>query len=44
MINAIWLVAGAPFAPLLRDPLRARMINTGLAVVLVVSTAVAVLS
>jgi threonine/homoserine/homoserine lactone efflux protein len=44
LINATWLVAGASFAPLLRDPLRARMINTGLAVVLVVSAAVAVLS
>jgi threonine/homoserine/homoserine lactone efflux protein len=43
LINATWLVAGASFAPLLADPLRARLINRALAVVLVASTALAVL-
>jgi threonine/homoserine/homoserine lactone efflux protein len=43
LINATWLLAGASFAPLLRDPRRARAINRTLAVALVGSTAVAVL-
>jgi threonine/homoserine/homoserine lactone efflux protein len=43
LINASWLMAGASFAPLLRDPRRARMINAALAVALVGATAAAVL-
>lgn len=43
LINATWLLAGASFAPLLRDPRRARIINITLAVALVVSSALAVL-
>ena len=46
MIIAIcvsWLLAGSSLAPLLRDPRRARLVNVGLAVTLVVATALAVL-
>jgi threonine/homoserine/homoserine lactone efflux protein len=43
VINAIWLVAGKSLAPLLRDPGRARIVNTTLAVALVGATALAVL-
>ena len=43
LINATWLIAGASFAPLLRDPLRARLINITLAATLVGATAFAVL-
>ena len=43
LINATWLLAGASFAPLLRDARRARVINRTLAVALVASTAAAVL-
>jgi threonine/homoserine/homoserine lactone efflux protein len=43
VIMTAWLIAAAPLAPLLRDPLRARIINTGLAAALLVSSAVAVL-
>lgn len=43
VICAIWLVAGTSIAPLLRDPGRARVVNTALAVALVGATALAVL-
>jgi threonine/homoserine/homoserine lactone efflux protein len=43
LINATWLVAGASLAPLLRDPRRARVVNTVLAAALVGATALAVL-
>jgi len=43
VISATWLVAGASFAPLLRDPRRARVIKVTLAAVLVGATALAVL-
>jgi threonine/homoserine/homoserine lactone efflux protein len=43
LINAAWLLAGASFAPLLRDARRARIINVTLAVALVGSSALAVL-
>jgi threonine/homoserine/homoserine lactone efflux protein len=42
LINATWLVAGASFAPALRDPRRARVINVVLAVVLVGAMAFAI--
>jgi threonine/homoserine/homoserine lactone efflux protein len=42
VITTTWLIIGASFAPLLRDPRRARIINVTLAVVLVGATAVAV--
>jgi threonine/homoserine/homoserine lactone efflux protein len=42
-INALWLLAGASFAPMLRDPRRSRIVNIGLAVALVAATALAVL-
>ena len=42
-ICAIWLVAGTSFAPLLRNPGRARIVNAALAVALVGATALAVL-
>lgn len=42
-ICAIWLVAGTWIAPLLRDPRRARVIDTALAVALIGATALAVL-
>jgi threonine/homoserine/homoserine lactone efflux protein len=41
VINAGWLIAGASLAPLLREPRRARMINTALAITLVGATAYA---
>ena len=41
-INAIWLIAAAWVAPALRDPVRSRRANIGLAAALVVSTAAAV--
>jgi threonine/homoserine/homoserine lactone efflux protein len=40
-INSAWLAAGASLAPVLRDPRRARWVNLGLAVALVVATAFA---
>jgi threonine/homoserine/homoserine lactone efflux protein len=43
LITTTWLVAGASFAPMLRDPRRARVINTTLAGALVGATAFAVL-
>ena len=43
VIHALWLVAGASMATLLRDPRRARSVNAALAAVLVVATAAAVL-
>ena len=42
LINATWLVAGASFAPALRDARRARAINVVLAVVLVGAMALAI--
>src|SRR3954447_18752032 len=41
-INATWLIAAAWVAPALRDPVRSRRANVGLAAALVVSTAAAV--
>jgi threonine/homoserine/homoserine lactone efflux protein len=41
-INTTWLVAAAWVAPALRDPVRSRRANVGLAAALVVSTAAAV--
>jgi threonine/homoserine/homoserine lactone efflux protein len=43
VIAAAWLIAGASLAPMLRDPHRARIINTALAAALVGATALAVL-
>jgi threonine/homoserine/homoserine lactone efflux protein len=43
LICTAWLIAGASLTRLLRDPPRARMINTALAVALVGATALAVL-
>jgi threonine/homoserine/homoserine lactone efflux protein len=43
LIMAAWLVAGASFAPALRDPARARVVNLVLAAVLVGATALAIL-
>jgi len=43
LITAAWLIAGASFASMLRDPDRARIINTALAAALVGATALAVL-
>ena len=43
LINVTWLGAGASFAPMLRDPRRARVVNRALAAVLVGATALAVL-
>ena len=43
LICTAWLIAGASLARLLRDPHRARIINTGLAVALVGATGLAVL-
>jgi threonine/homoserine/homoserine lactone efflux protein len=43
VINATWLVAGGSLAPLLRDPVRARVVNGVLAVALVAATGLAVL-
>jgi threonine/homoserine/homoserine lactone efflux protein len=42
LINATWLLAGASFAPVFRDPRRARVVNVALAVALVVTTGLAV--
>ena len=42
MILATWLVAGTSLAPMLRAPRRARVVNAGLAVVLVGATALTV--
>lgn len=42
ILNA-WLIAGASLARMLRDPRRARIINTGLAAAMVGATALAVL-
>jgi threonine/homoserine/homoserine lactone efflux protein len=41
-INTAWLAAGSSLAPLLRDPGRARLVNRGLAAVLVVAAALTV--
>ena len=43
VINVAWLVAGAALAPLLRHPVRARVINVMLAAALVGAAALAVL-
>ena len=43
VINVAWLLAGASFAPLFRDPRRARIVNVALAAALVATTALAVL-
>jgi threonine/homoserine/homoserine lactone efflux protein len=43
VINTTWLLAGASFAPVFRDPRRARVVNVALAVALVLTTALAVL-
>jgi threonine/homoserine/homoserine lactone efflux protein len=43
LIMAAWLIAGASFAPMLRDPRRARVVNIALAAALVGATALAVL-
>ena len=42
VINVTWLVAGATLAPLLRHPIRARVLNVMLAAALVGATALAV--
>lgn len=42
VINGTWLVAGASLAPLLRDARRARLVNGGLAGVLVAAAALTV--
>lgn len=42
IINVTWLVAGATLAPLLRHPIRARVLNVMLAAALVGATALAV--
>jgi threonine/homoserine/homoserine lactone efflux protein len=44
LINAVWLLAGASFAPLLRDPRRSRIANVTLAVALVCATAFGLLA
>ncbi|HZC98781.1 MAG TPA: LysE family transporter [Actinomycetes bacterium] len=43
LICTTWLIAGASLAPVLRDPHRARIINTALAAALVGATALAIL-
>jgi threonine/homoserine/homoserine lactone efflux protein len=43
LINTAWLGVGASVAPLLRDPVRARLVNRGMAVALVGATALAVI-
>jgi threonine/homoserine/homoserine lactone efflux protein len=43
LIMTAWLIAGASLAPLLRDPHRARVVNTVLAAALVGATALTVL-
>jgi threonine/homoserine/homoserine lactone efflux protein len=42
VIMVAWLLVGASFAPLLRDPRRARVVNVALAAALVVTTALAI--
>jgi threonine/homoserine/homoserine lactone efflux protein len=42
VINTMWLLAGAPFAPTLRHPRRSRLVNGVLAIVLVAATAFAI--
>jgi threonine/homoserine/homoserine lactone efflux protein len=42
LINAVWLIAGAALAPVLRDGRRARIFNISLAAALVVATALAI--
>ncbi|HEY2983913.1 MAG TPA: LysE family transporter [Jatrophihabitantaceae bacterium] len=42
LINTVWLIAGASFAPVLREPRRARIVNVVLAVTLIAATAVAI--
>jgi threonine/homoserine/homoserine lactone efflux protein len=42
LIMTVWLVVGASFAPALRDPRRARVVNLALAAALVAATALAV--
>jgi threonine/homoserine/homoserine lactone efflux protein len=42
VINAAWLAAGASLAPLLRDPRRARVVNTVLAATLVAAAVLTV--
>jgi threonine/homoserine/homoserine lactone efflux protein len=42
LIMTVWLVVGASFAPALRDPRRARVVNLVLAAALVAATALAV--
>lgn len=39
LICGTWLVAGTSLAPLLRDPRRARVVNVGLAISVIVATA-----
>jgi threonine/homoserine/homoserine lactone efflux protein len=43
LIMAGWLIAGTSLAPMLRDPRRARVINTSLAAALIGATALSVL-
>lgn len=43
LIMTAWLMAGVSLAPLLRDPHRARIVNTALAAAVVGATALAVL-
>ena len=42
VINGSWLLVGTSFAPLLREPRRARIVNVALAVALVAATAAAI--
>jgi threonine/homoserine/homoserine lactone efflux protein len=42
VINTMWLLAGAAFAPTLRHPRRSRLVNGVLAIVLVAATAFAI--
>jgi threonine/homoserine/homoserine lactone efflux protein len=43
VIMTAWLLAGASLTPMLRDPRRARIVNAGLAALLLAATALAVL-
>jgi len=43
LIMVAWLISGASFARLLRDPARARIVNSALAAALVGATAYAIL-
>ena len=43
LIMTAWLIAGASLAPMLRNPRRARIVNTALAAALVGTTALAIL-